>query len=209
MAGGYPTGQDCLSERSGLQPCRCRHSKLRLLDAIQELSLPVERQIRVTNLQGADCASGPRVNFGLGTQTNERNRDAARASNSGRPPAYAGVSERTDGPMAPWQNARGHRPCVRAYQHLAMPQTSANFTPAERLAARICRSANAQDATDAGPAIAKSRHRSRATVVEAAIKAGFDRGWLRRDGSAYVVTPAGAALGCLRSGKQTGRVMSF
>ena len=87
-----------------------------------------------------------------------------------------------------------------------MPQIPSSLTPAERLAARICRSANAQDTTDVGPALAQVRHQSRATVT-GAIKAALDRGWLRRNGDAYVVTPAGAALGQSRSGKRTTRVL--
>lgn len=89
-----------------------------------------------------------------------------------------------------------------------MPQTPTSLTPAERLAARICRSANAQDTTDVGPALAQVRRQSRATVNDA-IKAALDRGWLRRDGDAYVLTPAGAALGRSRSGKRTRRVSPF
>lgn len=90
-----------------------------------------------------------------------------------------------------------------------MPQTSPFLTPAERLAARICRLANAQDTSDAGPVIARFRQRSKAAVIEGAVKVAIDRGWLRRDGSAYILTLAGVALGRSRSGKRTGRVMPF
>ena len=88
-----------------------------------------------------------------------------------------------------------------------MPQTPTFHTPAERLAAQICRFANARETADAGPALAQFRKGSKATG--AAIKAALDRGWLRRDGDTYVVTPAGAALGRSRWGKRTGRVMPF
>ncbi len=88
-----------------------------------------------------------------------------------------------------------------------MPQTPASFTPAERLAAQICRFANARETADAAPALAQFRRRSKA--AGAAVKAALDRGWLRRNGDGYVVTPAGAALGRSRSGKRTGRVLPF
>ena len=72
-----------------------------------------------------------------------------------------------------------------------MPQTSTSLTPAERLAARISKLANARATIDAGLAIAEVRRRARATVLNVVIKAGLDRGWLRQDGSAYIVTPTG------------------
>ena len=90
-----------------------------------------------------------------------------------------------------------------------MPQSSTSFSAAEQLAVRMCRSLNARDATDAGPAIGELRRRSTAAVTDASIKAALERGWLRRDGDAYVVTAAGIALGRSRSGKRTGRVMPF
>jgi hypothetical protein len=90
-----------------------------------------------------------------------------------------------------------------------MPQSSTTFPPSDRIAARICRSVNAQGSTDAGPAIAALRQRSTATSVEAAIRVAIERGWLRRNGDAYTVTSSGVALGKSRSGKRTGRVMPF
>ena len=90
-----------------------------------------------------------------------------------------------------------------------MPQTPASLTPAERLAAQICRLATARDTTDVAPVLAQLRQRARAAVTDDAITAALARGWLRRNGEACVVTPAGAALGRSRSGKRTTRVSPF
>lgn len=91
-----------------------------------------------------------------------------------------------------------------------MRQTNpAPIPPAERLAARICKSTNAKGGTDAGPAIAEARRRANAAEVEAAIGVAVERGWLRRDGATYTIMPGGAELGGSRSGKRTRRVLPF
>lgn len=91
---------------------------------------------------------------------------------------------------------------------MAMPQTMPPpAPPIERLAARICRLTNAKGATDAGPALDAVRIRTNAAKVSAAIKVAIERGWLRRDGATYAVTPAGVALGGSRSGKRRRRVL--
>jgi hypothetical protein len=91
-----------------------------------------------------------------------------------------------------------------------MPQTTpAPLPPAERTAARICRRANAKGITDAGPAIAELTRRVGGDKADAAIKMAIERGWLRREADAYVVSPTGAELGAARSGKKARRVMPF
>jgi len=59
------------------------------------------------------------------------------------------------------------------------------------------------------PAITELRRRMRAETVDAALAAAIERGWMRRAGRAYVVTPAGAELGTSRSGSRSRRVMPF
>ena len=103
-------------------------------------------------------------------------------------------------------DAIGHHIQLR---DLAMPQTSTTLTPADRLAARICRSTNAKGSTEASPAIADLSRRTKIGEIGAALNAALKRGWLRRNGDAYVLTPAGAELGKSRSGKRTGRVIPF
>ena len=91
-----------------------------------------------------------------------------------------------------------------------MPQTMPKpASLAERLALRMCKRANAIGSTDASPHIAQMKRQSSAGVVSAAINIAVERGWLRREGDAYVVTPTGAGLGGARSGKRIGRVMPF
>jgi len=91
-----------------------------------------------------------------------------------------------------------------------MPQTiPAPAPPAERLAARICRSTNAKGSTDAGPVIAELARRADIGAIGAALSIAQERGWLRRNGDDYIVTPAGAELGRPRWGKRPRRVMPF
>lgn len=92
----------------------------------------------------------------------------------------------------------------------AMPETMPPpAPPIERLAVRICRLANAKGGTDAGPALDSVRAHMNAFNVSAAIKVAIERGWLRRDGATYAITPAGAELGGSRWGKRRRRVMPF
>ncbi|WP_428673803.1 hypothetical protein [Reyranella sp.] len=91
-----------------------------------------------------------------------------------------------------------------------MPQTTPEpAQPDERLAARICRLANAKGVTNADAAISELRRRFGLVAMNDALQVALDLGWLRRDGATYVVTPTGAGLGASRSGKRPRRVMPF
>jgi len=91
-----------------------------------------------------------------------------------------------------------------------MPQTTpAPASPKERLAARICRLTNAKGGLDPAPAITELRRRMKAETVDAALAVAIKRGWMRRAGGAFVITPAGAELGTSRSGTRSQRVMPF
>jgi hypothetical protein len=80
----------------------------------------------------------------------------------------------------------------------------------ERLARRICKAANARDASDAADVIASFKQRSRIAVVEAAVALAVAKQWLRFDGATYALTQSGAEMGrASRTGQRTRRVSPF
>jgi hypothetical protein len=82
--------------------------------------------------------------------------------------------------------------------------------PSERLAKRICQTANARAISDAGAVIASLRQRTRTSAVDAAVELAIAKQWLRFDGVAYIVTQAGADLGRQsRTGQRTRRVTPY